>query len=519
MVRHSLKDLRDLAFLAGLALAGLLGCVKPPSSTLFQAGGNPASSALPPAAPREFRAAWVATVANIDWPSARGLSADIQKTEARNIISQARALGLNALILQVRPAADALYPSRLEPWSEYLTGTQGQPPEPLYDPLAFWIEEAHRAGLELHAWFNPYRARQTSSPAPLAPGHVANTRPDLVRAYGDQLWLDPGAPGAVEHVLAVILDVVRRYDVDGVHFDDYFYPYPILDAAGQQVDFPDEPSWRIFLAGGGTLSRADWRRRQVDRFVERVYREVHREKPHVRVGVSPFGIGRPDRRPPGITGFSQYDGLYADVELWLEQGWMDYLAPQLYWKRDSAGQSFSTLLDYWLTQNPEGRHVWPGLFTSRTGSSDPWPAEEITGQIQLTRTHGGSTGHAHFSMIALKQNHGGITARLADIYDGPALVPATTWLGGTAPPAPSVRLLKVAADPTAVRVELTTGDGSCLLALWGRYGPVWRFFTLPGGTGTLPAQSGGKPLDLAFASSVGRTGLESPRVAARDERN
>lgn len=513
MVRQGLKRLKHQGALALFALAGLLGCLNRPSPSLYP------PSDTPPAAPREFRAAWVATVANIDWPSVRGSSVQVQKTEARNIIAQARALGLNALILQVRPAADALYASPLEPWSEYLTGTQGKAPEPLYDPLAFWIEEAHRAGIELHAWFNPYRARQTSAPSPLASGHVANTRPELVRAYGDQLWVDPGMPGAADHVLAVILDVVRRYDVDGVHVDDYFYPYPIKDGAGQPVDFPDEPSWQAFLSRGGTLSRADWRRDNVDRFVERVYREVHREKPQVRVGVSPFGLGRPDRRPPGVTGFSQFDELYAHVERWLEQGWLDYLVPQLYWRMASPDQPFGPLLEYWCAQNPKGRHVWPGLFTSRTGASDPWPPEEITGQIQLTRARGGDAGHAHFSMVALSKDYGAIRGRLAELYAGPALIPAADWLGGTAPPMPTLRLLKTAADPSTLKVEQLGGDPSCLLAIWGRYGHTWRFFTLHGGAGTLPAQLDGSPLGLAFASSVGRTGLESPLTAIRDERN
>jgi uncharacterized lipoprotein YddW (UPF0748 family) len=458
-------------------------------------------------------------VANIDWPSARGISTEAQKAEARALVAQARSLGLNALILQVRPAADALYASRLEPWSEYLTGAQGKPPDPFYDPLGFWIEEAHRAGLELHAWFNPYRAQHPTSKSPLAPSHVANTHPELVKTYGEQLWLDPGEPGSAQHALAVILDVVRRYDVDGVHLDDYFYPYPILDEEKKKVDFPDDPSWQTFLSGGGTLSRADWRRRNVDGFIERLYREVHREKPHVRVGVSPFGLGRPDRRPPDITGFSQYDEIYANAELWLEQGWLDYLAPQLYWKMTSTGQPFSPLLDYWQARNPKGRHVWPGLFTSRAGPPDPWPAEEITGQIRLTRSRGIHPGQAHFSAVALRKDFGGITGQLASAYAEPALVPAAEWLGGTAPPAPSVRLQNSAAAPSGVRVELASGDSPWLLAVWGRYGQTWRFFAFPGGSGVLPAHSGGQPLGPVRASAVGRTGLESPRVAVVDTRN
>jgi uncharacterized lipoprotein YddW (UPF0748 family) len=512
VVRQSLKRLKRPGALAMFALAGLLGCLNHPSPSLYPPSGTP------PAAPREFRAAWVAAVANIDWPSQPGLTVEAQQKEVRDLIARARSVGLNTLILQVRPAADALYASPLEPWSEYLTGTQGKAPEPLYDPLAFWIQEAHAAGLELHAWFNPYRARPTSARSALAPSQLANTRPELVKSYGDQLWLDPGAPGAAEHVLAVILDVVRRYDVDGVHFDDYFYPYPIKDGAGLPVDFPDEPSWQAYLSNGGTLSRPDWRRDNVDRFVERTYREVHREKPHVRVGVSPFGIGRPDRRPPGIKGFSQFDELYAHAERWLEQGWLDYLVPQLYWKMGSTDQAFGPLLDYWRAQNPKGRHVWPGLFTSRTGASEPWPVEEITGQIELTRSRGDDAGHAHFSLVALKKDYGGISGRLAALYGGPALVPATPWLGASAPPAPSVGLIHSTADPSTLKVVILTGEAPGLLAVWGRYGKIWHFFAVPSGTGVIPAQIGGQALDQAIASAVGRTGLESPRAAVRDQR-
>jgi uncharacterized lipoprotein YddW (UPF0748 family) len=517
VVRQSLKRSGQLAVLMAMVLAASLGCLKqgplaiPPAST-----GVPAGE--PPAAPREFRAAWVATVANIDWPSVRGGSTASQQDEARALIARARSLGLNAIILQVRPAADALYASRLEPWSEYLTGQQGRPPAPPYDPLAFWIQEAHRAGLELHAWFNPFRARHASAQSPLAPSHLGTTHPTWVKPYGDQLWLDPGEPGAVQHVLAVILDVVHRYDVDGVHIDDYFYPYPVKDGAGQLVDFPDDPSWQAYLGGGGTLTRADWRRSNVDGFIAHLYGEVHREKPHVRVGVSPFGIGRPDRRPPGITGFSQYDELYSDAEHWLEQGWVDDLLPQLYWKRDSAGQAFGPLLDYWLAQNPKGRHVWPGLFTSRIGVGERWPVDEITGQIQLLRSRGGSFGHAHFSMSALAKNYGGISEALANLYGGPALVPAATWLQATPPPAPTVHLLPSAPDASSWKVEVRAGDKSRLLAVWARYGNAWRFFTMPGGSGQLPAQAAGNPLGAVFAASVGRTGMESPWVAVKEER-
>jgi uncharacterized lipoprotein YddW (UPF0748 family) len=506
------QGVKLLVALLGLLASGLAACGRHAAPA-----PAPQVASVPPAAPREFRAAWVATVANIDWPSVRGIPVAAQQAEAREIISRARALGLNALILQVRPAADALYESPIEPWSEYLTGTQGQAPEPFYDPLSFWIEEAHRAGLELHAWFNPYRARHSSAQSPICADHVAVLRPDLVRSYGDQLWLDPGQPESADRVIAVVLDVVRRYDVDGVHVDDYFYPYPVQDAAGQKVDFPDEPSWLAYLDAGGSGSRADWRRSKVDDFVERLYREVHAAKPLVRVGVSPFGLGRPDRRPPGVTGFSQYDELYANVERWLEQGWMDYLVPQLYWKMDSPGQPFAPLLDYWRASNPRARHLWPGLFTSRAGAPDPWPPGEIAFQILQARTGPGSRGHAHFSMSALRKDYGGVNELLSLVYDTPALVPASDWLGGTAPPAPSVRI-RAQAGTAQLQVETNGAEPPWLLALWARYGGSWRFFVLPQGTGAIPDRIAGSPPATVIVSAIGRTGLESPRVVANVER-
>jgi uncharacterized lipoprotein YddW (UPF0748 family) len=403
MVGEGLSRRAALSRIAALLAAGSSGCTTVERATA-------------PAKTREFRGAWIASVANIDWPSRPGLPVEIQQAEIRSLVRTARSVGLNALILQVRPAGDALYASAIEPWSEYLTGEQGRAPQPYYDPLAFWIDEVHRAGIELHAWFNPYRARHPSAKGALSPQHVARARPDIVKAYGDYLWMDPGEPEACDRGLAVILDVVRRYDVDGVHVDDYFYPYPVKDADGKEVAFPDDNSWSAYLARGGRLSRADWRRANVDTFIERLYREVHRVNDRVRVGISPFGLGRPDRRPAGIIGFSQYDSIYADVEKWLENGWMDYLVPQLYWKSDSPGQPFARLLAYWQSQNAHRRDIWPGLFTNRIDASgESWMPEDILGQIGLARA-AGAGGHVHFSMSALAQDRRGIDAKLREAY-------------------------------------------------------------------------------------------------------
>jgi uncharacterized lipoprotein YddW (UPF0748 family) len=504
-----------LAGAAG-ALALLASCAtKPPVQVTPgtpTAPVNPASPDTPPPAPREFRAAWVSTVANIDWPSKPGLSAQQQQAEAIAILDKAHALNLNAIILQVRPAADAVYASKIEPWSEYLSGTQGQSPQPWYDPLKFWVAQAHARGLELHAWFNPYRARHSAAHSPLAREHIANTNPGAVKQVGKYLWMDPGDEAASRQTLDVVLDVVRRYDIDGVHIDDYFYPYPEGEL---EADFPDQASWARYTAAGGKLDKAAWRRENVNRMVEALYTGIHREKPWVRFGISPFGIGRPDRRPPGITGFSQYDKLYADAETWLQNGWCDYLAPQLYWPVAQAPQAYEVLLDYWIGQNTKGRHIWPGLFTSRIGApSKDYQPEEILQQVALTRQRSGATGHAHFSMIALMENRKGIADQLRAIhYASAALVPATPWLGTGAPPAPTATARR-ARDGVALKL-VANGGALSQFAVWARYGNDWRFAAVPAAHGALTLLNDaalGHPTAIV-ASAIDRVGVESARVA------
>lgn len=508
---------------AALAVCGLAGCVAGRAKSVV---AKPEE--VPPPAPREFRAAWVATVANIDWPSRPGLPVAEQRAEMTAILDRARAINLNAIILQVRPAADALYASKLEPWSEYLTGAQGRPPAPFYDPLGAWIAEAHRRGLELHAWFNPYRARHPSAKSELVPTHLAKTHPEAVKAYGDLLWMDPGEAAAVRQTLAVIRDVVRRYDVDGVHIDDYFYPYPVKvpGAAAENapnLDFPDEPSWQRYRAGGGRLSRVDWRRHNVDRLVEAIADTVHRTKPWVRFGVSPFGLGQPDRRPPGISGFSQYDSLFADAELWLQRGWVDYLSPQLYWPLGQKPQAFGVLLDYWLHQNTAQRHVWPGLFTSSVNDTPHgWPASEIVNQIDWIRSRSADNGHVHFSMTALMQDRRGIaTALQREGYTQPALVPASPWLDAIPPRQPGLvrwPLPDGTLDETRLMIRpVWWGRPAATFAVWKRYGAQWRFSVHPAAERCIdlaPDRELGN-VDTVVVSAVDRLGNESPRITLR----
>jgi uncharacterized lipoprotein YddW (UPF0748 family) len=489
---------------------------KPPVPPLARA---PSVELNAPPAPREFRAAWVSTVANIDWPSKPGLSSTDQQIEALSILDRAKTMNLNAIVLQVRPGADAVYASEIEPWSEYLSGAQGKAPQPWYDPLKFWVSQAHARGLELHAWFNPYRARHAIAKSPVAHNHISRTKPEAVKSYGRFLWMDPAEEAASKQTLAVILDVVKRYDIDGVHIDDYFYPYPIeagpegaLDGAGSgkgELDFPDQPAWQRYVGGGGKLARPDWRRQNVNQLIETLYKGIHAEKSWVRFGISPFGIGRPDRRPSGIAGFSQYDRLYADAELWLENGWVDYFTPQLYWPVSQTAQAYDTLLDYWVSQNRQDRHMWPGLFTSRVGAaSKAFPPEEIVKQIGVTRSRPKATGHVHFSMAALMENRKGIADQLtASHYAGAALVPATPWLRAEPATLPVLSARRVAAGVT---LKLGAGKGNAQYAIWSRHGGQWRFSVAPG---THTEWSAPADADAFVVSAVDRLGNESARVS------
>lgn len=533
------------------------GC-SPASTHAADAGGDvrPSTDPLPPAAPREFRAAWVATVDNIDWPSKKGLPAEEQKKEILAILDKAAELKLNCLIVQIRTSADALYPSKLEPWSVYLSGTQGLPPQPQYDPLKMWIDEGHARGIEIHAWFNPYRARAGDPKLPLAASHIAKRRPDLVRAYGPYLWLDPGEPDAAKQSLAVFNDVVRRYDVDGIHIDDYFYPYPVKAKPGEpkneagEAPFPDDASWAKYKkshpikpnpatapADVERLARDDWRRQNVDELVHDIYTSTKKIKPWVKFGISPFGLGRPGTAP-GIKGFDQYEKLYANAAMWLENGWCDYFVPQLYWPIEQKAQSFPVLFDYWRSENKMNRHIWPGLFTSKiiekpkpatqpatlsageaalnattTPATSPatqpwlWSAKEIANQIAVTRSRDPRTaGHVHFSMKALQRDFVGVATLLkGEAYGDDALVPASTWLDDKAPPAPDVKL-----DGNTIKLKPGGGEATWLFAVWTRTPEGWKFKTLPGATRSAPVDAG---TVQAVVTAVDRCGNESERVS------
>lgn len=412
---------------------------------------------------REFRGAWVASVWNSDFPSRAGLSVDQQKVELIQILDKLQELNFNALILQVRPEGDALYASKYEPWSAWLTGIQGKAPG--YDPLEFAIAECHKRNMEFHAWFNPYRASTSYRRVNNVSPHIAVTNPEVVYRWGTQLWMDPGAKVVQDRAYNVIMDVVQRYDVDGIHLDDYFYPYPIR---GQS--FPDSKTYAAYRNAGGRLSLNDWRRDNVNRMMQRLWVGINSAKSHVKFGISPFGIYRPGE-PAGIKGLDAYDVLYADAKKWLQQGWLDYIAPQLYWRIDQTAQSYPVLLRWWTSINSQQRHVYAGNTVARLDGK-AWKQSEIIKQVTISRNldKSLSLGNIFFSVSAITENRQNIAQQFkSSLYNEPALVPTMPWRNELAP-----------ASPVAVQAnngKITWASGGGEIRSWTLYkksGNDWK---------------------------------------------
>lgn len=475
------------SILGATTLTLISGCA------VFKPGGGEEERV--PRAEREFRAAWVATVTNIDWPSKPGLSAEDQKKEAIAILDTAVSLHLNAIILQVRPHCDAMYSSKLEPWSYYLTGEQGRAPDPFYDPLSFWVEEAHNRGLELHAWFNPYRAHLPRG-GETTETSIVEKRPGLAKKLSNgTYWLDPAKKEVQDHSFNVVMDVVRRYDVDGVHFDDYFYPYG-------DGSFPDDDTWVEYTNSGGSLSREDWRRDAVNTFIERVYEGIKLEKPLVKFGLSPFGIWRPGN-PPSIAGFDQYNGLYADARLWLNNGWIDYWSPQLYWPVNQIPQSFPVLLGWWTRENTKGRNLWPGMIVGRMNNEKG--ADEIVNQIMIERGFvPEGPGHIHFSMKAFLKDSSALSAGLKNgPYQKQSLVPPSPWLDDNAPLPPMIETT-VANDTIVVSWSHENQSDVFRWVVYYEYGKSWEYTIL-------------NRQDRSVAIPRSRTVTDRPRGRQRQE--
>ncbi len=385
----------------------------------------------------EFRAVWVATVNNIDWPSKPGLTTDQQKKEVIAILDMHYKNGMNAIIFQVRPASDAFYKSELEPWSRYLTGTPGQAPYPFYDPLQFWIEECHKRNMEFHAWLNPFRVAQNAS-EPLAGNHIAFQHPEWIVNYGGKLYFDPGLPQTREFVAKVVTDIVARYDVDAIHFDDYFYPYPLKE------DFPDEASFAKYNRGFQNWQKADWRRDNVDLIIQLLSEQIKKTKPWVKFGISPFGVWRNIANDldgsETTAGTTNYDQLYANIIKWQKNGWIDYSLPQLYWQIGHPSVDFLTLSKWWAAHAyNRGMYIGQAVYKLEGNSTvSEWrDPNQLVKQIQSIRQIPHLGGSAFYSSIHFKRDLFGFDQTLRDnLYHFPALVPPMPWIDNKAPESP-----------------------------------------------------------------------------------
>jgi uncharacterized lipoprotein YddW (UPF0748 family) len=373
----------------------------------------------------EFRGVWIATVDNLDWPAKNNFNVDSQKADYIRQLDLHKMNGMNAVIVQVRPAADAFYPSPFEPWSQWLTGIQGMPPKPYYDPLKFMIDEAHKRGFEFHAWCNPYRANYDIAKANIAYNHISRLYPQWFVQYGNQLFFDPGNKEAQGWVINVIKDLVVRYDIDALHMDDYFYPYRI---AGKE--FPDSVSYKMYGKG---KDKGDWRRSNVDTIIKKINETVKEKKPWCKFGVSPFGVWRnKDKDPEGSAthaGQTNYDDLYADILLWLKNKWIDYVAPQIYWEFTQPNAPYGVLLDWW-NKHSYGRHCYIGLGIYKAGTTKAWQDSTlIPRQIDSLRTKQNVQGAIFFSSTSFNRNPLGWNNYLRmNTYRMAALIPAMDWL-------------------------------------------------------------------------------------------
>ncbi|MFN4314071.1 MAG: glycoside hydrolase family 10 protein [Chitinophagaceae bacterium] len=374
----------------------------------------------------EFRGVWIATVDNIDWPKRGDHNPTSQRADYIRLLDLHQKNGMNAVIVQVRPAADAFYPSSLEPWSQWLTGKQGQAPVPYYDPLQFMIDEAHKRGMEFHAWLNPYRANFNVKTASIAANHITKLHPDWFLTYGDKKYFDPSNKLAQQFVVKVVQDIVSRYDVDAIHMDDYFYPYRI---AGKE--FPDAAA---YLKARTKLSKDDWRRSNVDSIIRHLSVAIKQVKPWVKFGISPFSVwrnkDRDERGSDSRAGQTNYDDLYADILLWLKNEWIDYVAPQLYLEIGHDKIDYKVMLDWW-SKNSYGRHVYIGHGVYRANERNAaWKnPKELPNQIRMLRNNSNVHGSIFYSSKIFENNPNGWNDSLRNnYYRQPVPVPVMPWL-------------------------------------------------------------------------------------------
>lgn len=361
---------------------------------------------------KEMRGIWVATVLNIDWPSKKGLSVEGQKQEFIKILDNVKEWNMNAVFVQIKPVGDAFYPSKFSPWSEYLTGKQGE--NPGYDPLKFMIEEAHKRNIEFHAWFNPYRLTMSGGIDKLSNDNIGKQRPDWTITYGGKLYLNPGIPEVNDYIVKSIMEVVENYDIDGVHMDDYFYPYKVKGEI-----YNDEEQYNKY--GSNFLKVDDWRRDNVNKLIEKLYSTIKHKNKNIEFGISPFGVWRnistdSVRGSNTKAGIQNYDDLYADILYWMENNWIDYVAPQIYWNQGFKIAEYNTLVDWWSKYAKETKtnlYIGQAAYRIKDWEKD----DELINQIKYNRKSEEVKGSIFFSYSSLVKNPKGILEKIKnDIY-------------------------------------------------------------------------------------------------------
>ncbi len=455
-------DRRSLLRFTGSA--GLLSAVATAGPMI--AGAPGAFAAGSPVNSRQFRGMWVASVGNMDWPTATGLSQSQQKKQFADVLSVAQGLHLNAIISQVRPSADTFWPSKLEPWSAYLTGIQGRSPG--YDPLAYQIAETHKRGMEFHAWINPFRVSTQGSLSKLASSHPARKHPDWVFSYNGQLYYNPGIPDVRKHVSAVVMDIVSRYDIDAIHFDDYFYPYPV---DGKKID--DATAFKKFGKSAGSVHT--WRRKNISDFVKSMSQQIHAKKSWVKFGISPFGIWRnrsSDSRGSNTSGNESYSANYADTRAWVKNNWIDYIAPQLYWADGNKRADYLTLAKWWadvVKGTKVSLYIGQAVYKVTDGELG---AGEIAKHLAEDAKISQISGEILFSFSDVKRNPKGSIAKLrSGAFALPALVPVNRARGGRAPAAPTGVSVKTSSKDVRIRWN---GGSATTFAIWRVKGRGFR---------------------------------------------
>jgi len=415
---------------------------------------------------RELRAIWIATVGNIDWPSSKNLTTDQQKTEFIALLDQVKQYNMNTIVFQIRPAADAFYPSKLEPWSQWLNGRQGKAPEPMYDPLDFAIKECRKRGIDIHVWLNPYRAIADTSYKGQDSSHITRVHPEWFLTYGRTLYFNPGLQETRNFVSSVVSDIVRRYDIDAVHMDDYFYPYRIKDKV-----FPDSATFAANSRGFASDQKENWRRDNVDLIIKQIHDSIRSIKPWVEFGISPFGVWRNiDKDPRGSktkAGQTNYDDLYADILKWQREKWIDYITPQIYWEIGKKIADYAIISDWW-SHNANGTPLYTGQGTfliDKKAKNKKWrTSKEIINQLKFNKKYPNISGNMHFSGKILAKNPLNIKKRLLKgPYKFQALPPMNYRINQVLPTEPTEAKIKISGSSFTLTFEADANNKSFVI--------------------------------------------------------